>query len=158
MGVVTKKRVAGVAGAAVLLTGVGIAYAAWNTSGTGGGAASSTTAKNLIVTAGTGSGDLYPTSLSNTGVLSLSIQNPNLYPVTVTALGADSGSPVNLPNKSCNVSAVHGAETVDIQVGALATVNWTSSTKDVNLPFAANDDCQGITFSFGAITASGTQS
>ena len=156
MGVLTKRRVAGIAAAAVLVTGVGVAYAAWTASGTGGGAASSTTAQPLIVTAGTGSGDLYPTAASNTGVLSLSIQNPNSYPVTVTTLGADAnGVPAAV---GCNVNAVHASEAVSIPVAAGATVTWTSVTKDVNLPFAANDNCQGTTCTFSAITASGLQS
>jgi hypothetical protein len=150
------RRVTAAAGVVVLLVGAGVAYAAWTASGTGGGAASSTTAKALVVTAGTGAGDLYPTSASNTGVLSLSIQNPNPYPVVVTSLGADSsGAP---SNPSCNVTAVHAAETVSIAVGAGATVNWTSPTPDVNLPFAANDSCQGTTFTFASITATGAQS
>lgn len=140
----------------MLLAGAGVAYAAWTASGTGSGAASSTTAKALVVTAGTGGGDLYPSASSNTGVLSLSIQNPNAYPVVVTSLGADSNG---VPSSSvCNVNAVHAAETVSIPVAAGATVSWTSSTPDVNLPFAANDNCQGTTFTFSSITATGTQS
>ena len=152
----TRRRIAGIAGVAVVLAGAGVAYAAWTASGTGGGAVSSTTAQALVVTAGAGSGDLYPSDV-NTGALSLSIHNPNDYPVTVTTLGADSGSPVDLPNQSCNVSALHASEAVHIPVAEGATVNWTSSTKDVQLPFAANDNCQGITFSFSAITATGLQ-
>jgi hypothetical protein len=150
-----RRRVTVAAGVVVLLVGAGVAYAAWTASGTGGGAASSTTAKSLVVTAGTGAGDLYPSASSNTGVLSLSIQNPNPYPVVVTSLGADSNGVPS--NPSCNVTAVHAAETVSITVAAGATVNWTSPTPDVNLPFAASDNCQGTTFTFAGITATGAQ-
>jgi hypothetical protein len=153
-----KRALAIAAAAAVVLTGAGVAYGLWSASGTGSGIASSRTAQSLVVTAAlTGSNDLYP-SASATGKLSLKIQNPNPYQVTVSSLSADANGVAQAPS-TCSFKASYAGEAgLSIVVAPGATVAYTSPVNTVTLPLAADDPCQNTSFLFSNITATGSQS
>jgi len=138
---------------------IGVAIAAWTTGGSGSGQASAGTAASMTISAGTPSSSLYPTASAD---IAAAISNPNPYKVHVSsiAVGAvtvdgghsgcntasvsvispqdNSGSGWEVPAKS---GAVNGSLNVDL-ANAIAMSN------------AANDSCQGATFTV-ALTATG---
>lgn len=79
-----------------LLTGAafasGIALAAWTSSGSGEGTARATTSVDSVITPGTGLADLYPGATQS---MTVSIDNPNPYPVVVNSISAGSSALVN---------------------------------------------------------------
>lgn len=82
--------------AAVLVGGatfsiVGVAFAAWTSSGLGVGAAKSTDSKNSVIAAGTFAADLYPGALKS---VTVTVSNPNDYPIVVTQISNGSSDAV----------------------------------------------------------------
>jgi hypothetical protein len=75
---------------AALVTGY--AFAAWTSTGSGTGEARSTTSINSVIAPGTDAPDLYPGSTSS---VTVTVSNPNAYPVTVTSISAGSSALVN---------------------------------------------------------------
>lgn len=150
------KRRAAITAALVFATmGVGVAVAAWTSTGLGFGTAKATTAVNLTVNASTGTADLYPGT--TTGDLYFTITNPNNYPVTFT--GATFGAVTSLTDPACPSSDV----TVDASATGLNLVAAAASTTGqlviadvVNMP-GADNDCQGAEFNI-AVTLNGASS
>jgi hypothetical protein len=162
----TKARTITVAvatGSAVVLAG-GVAYAFWNTSGTGVATAAAGSAQGVTagVTTALTSGSLYP-SLSVPAVVT--IHNPNTFPVKVTLVVT-----ANSAIGTATVDATHltaGCTSTNSQV---ALVGGTSGA--INVPILAGGDsaaitagtismglasdnlCQGATFSFAGASAS----
>lgn len=66
---------------------IGVAFAAWTSSGSGSGTAKSTTSVDSTIVAGTSVADLYPGADKTVTVV---ISNPNAYPVVVTSIAAGS--------------------------------------------------------------------
>lgn len=88
------RRTSAVAGGLVALTGVGVAFAAWSSTGAGTGSAASTTSQNSVI-AGVSpvpADNLYPGAVKSAKV---TISNPNAYPVEVTAISAGWSRVVN---------------------------------------------------------------
>ena len=143
--------------AAVLLVGgilgAGVAMAAWTQTGSGSGAAQAKTAVASVVTAGTTTADLYPGKTG--GNLSMSITNPNPYPVTFTS--ATGGAiTVDAGHAGCTTTGV----TVSTASFAGITVPAGSGGTALSAPIVAMDNtslnaCQGATFTI-AVTLSGT--
>src|SRR5262245_47087255 len=77
------RRVALVAFASGLLFISGVALAEWLATGTGSGYAKAANAENLTTNVTVASESLYP---GGTGDLALTVNNPNPFPVTVTAV------------------------------------------------------------------------
>ena len=98
-----KKRLIGAAVTLLVLGVVGLVYAAWTTNGSGSGFAKAGTAQDLSTVEGTAAttGLLYP---NGDGTVTLTIHNPNPYPVVITDVTAGPG----------DVTATGGIGTCDI--------------------------------------------
>lgn len=94
----------------------GIAFAAWTSSGSGSGQARSTTSLDSVIAPGTNSPDLYPGSTSS---VTVTVSNPNAYPVLVTSISAGSS---NLVNGTCAAGSV----TSDVRAMDVAGLAQTS--------------------------------
>ena len=71
---------------------VGVAFAAWTSGGQGSASATSTTSKESVIAAGTFAADLYPGALKS---VTVTISNPNDYPVVVTQISDGTSAAVN---------------------------------------------------------------
>jgi hypothetical protein len=144
---------------ALSLIAVGVAIAAWTTGGSGSGQASAGTAATMSISAGTPSSSLYPTASADVAAV---ISNPNPYKVHVSsiALGAIS---VDAGHSGCNTASVSvtspqdntgsGWDAPAKSGGIDGTVN-VDMTNAISMSNAANDSCQGATFTV-ALTATG---
>ena len=77
------RRTAVLAAGVALTTGVGVAFAAWTSTGSGSGTAKSDAISNVTFSATTASGSIYPTGPA--GDVTLTAANPNHYDVTLSA-------------------------------------------------------------------------
>lgn len=131
------------------LLGVGIAFAAWTSSGSGSGTAQATDSQNSVIAAGTSAADLYPGATKS---VTVTISNPNAYPVLVNSISA--GSSV-LVNTSC----VAGTVTSDVRAtDATGLFQSDNSTKTIaaggsgtytlvtHMAASAVDACKSQTF------------
>lgn len=154
-----RKKIALLAILVLSLTAIGVAIAAWTTDGSGSGQASAGTAASMSISAGTPSSSLYPTASSDVAAV---ISNPNPYKVHVSsiALGAIS---VDAGHSACNTASVsvtspqtNGGAGWDVPAKS-GGVNGSLSVDMANaisMSNAANDSCQGATFTV-ALTATG---
>ena len=151
----SKKKIAIGAGLFTIGT-VGTAAAFWSATGSGQGQARSLSAVQLTVTAATGAADLFPGFAG--GDVFFTVNNPNPYPVTLTAYsGATivSSDPTNCPNANVSVAA-SGAVTPGLLVGAGAAAVAGTIADIVSMATTAPDGCQGKTFTV-TLTLTGTQ-
>ncbi|GIV00567.1 MAG: hypothetical protein KatS3mg014_2182 [Actinomycetota bacterium] len=127
-----------------LLFAAGIAFAAWTATGTGSGYAKATTAQPLttVDVSATTPATLYPGA---TGDVLLRINNPNPYPVVVNDVTGNGA--ITASNPSCNVASVTFTDQtgLSLNVPASSAATFTLSGA-VQMSTAANDDCQGATF------------
>jgi len=133
----------------------GVAVALWSANGSGEGRATALTAQSLVVSATTGSADLYPGFTQ--GDLYLLADNPNPYPVTFTAFtesGIVSSNTTDCP--SSNVT-VNDSGAISLVVPANAVDAPLSIANVVTMSAGAPDGCQGKTFDV-TITLTGSQS
>jgi hypothetical protein len=79
-------RTSTVAVAAVAVTTAGVAFAAWTSNGVGSGSAAAGANMDISATTAKTSGLLYP---SGTAAVTLTLVNPNPYPVKVTEINGD---------------------------------------------------------------------
>jgi hypothetical protein len=124
----------------------GIAVAAWNVTGEGSGSAAAASAEELVIEDFVLAAALYPGLTTNA---TLTVSNPNLFPVSITAIefgelvitGAGAGCTVVASQVTfadvTGASLFLAAETDDIEL--VLTDVATMGT-------GANDDCQGATF------------
>lgn len=146
-------RAGTVAGGMAAATAVGIAFAAWTTSGVGTGVATSRDSQDLVVAPGTTTGTLYPTGASDVAV---QITNPNAYPVHVSSLElAPAG--ITASDASCNASSVtyttqtNGGSGWHVAPGTTVSLNLAGAAAMSN---SANDACKLNTFTVN-LTANG---
>jgi hypothetical protein len=132
----------------------GIAYAAWTASGSGLGYAKATTAQGLTTldASATTSASLYPGA---TGDVRLKINNPNPYPVRITAV---TGAGTITSDKGAACNAATGVSfidqtglTLDIPASNSATFTLSGS---VTMSNASDNSCQGAVFTI-PVTLSG---
>jgi hypothetical protein len=154
-----RKKVVILAILALSMIAIGVAIAAWTTGGSGSGQASAGTAATMSISAGTPSSSLYPTGSADVAAV---ISNPNPYKVHVSsiALGAIS---VDAGHSGCNTASVSvtspqdnsgsGWDVPAKSGGIDGTVN-VDMTNAISMANAANDFCQGATFTV-ALTATG---
>jgi hypothetical protein len=133
-----------VAGLVALATGV--AFAAWNVTGSGSGYAKAGSASALTLGDASAStaADLYPGA---TGNVKIKITNPNSFPVRVTAVSGN-GSITSNKGASCDAStgvtfANQSGLTLDLSAGATSTFTLTNA---VSMSNASDDSCQGAIF------------
>jgi hypothetical protein len=149
----SRKRLVGLAvSAAIGLSVAGAAaYAAWTVNGSGSGTASATTAVALTLSAGTPQTALYPGASAD---VATSVQNPNPFPVHVSAIALDTtqgtnGFTADAGHSGCNLSslsfttATNGSAGWDIQANSSLAIDAQGA---IAMSSAANDSCQGATF------------
>lgn len=133
----------------------GMAYAAWTSSGSGTTEARSTTSINSVIAPGTNAVDLYPGATSS---VTVTVSNPNPYPVVVNSISAGSSALVN-------TSCLAGTVTSDARaVDATGLFQTDTTTKTIpasgsgtytlvtHMAASAVDACKSQTFS-AALTA-----
>jgi hypothetical protein len=131
-----------------LLLGTGTAVAYWAAAGAGSGTAAAGTAQPLstVTTSASVSSLLYPGGPA--ADVTLAVQNPNPYPVTVTGVAVDGAVTATGGIGTC---ATHGVSLVAPTGGLPFTVS-PSATATVTLSgaatmsTAAENGCQGATF------------
>lgn len=124
----------------------GIAYSAWNSGGTGSATSKAQTAQDLttVDVSATTPATLYPGA---TGDASISISNPNSYPVRVTSVAA-SGAIVSDKGVACDASTGvtftdQTALALDVAAGATTTFTLAGS---VSMSNVSDNACQGAVF------------
>ncbi|GAC1326846.1 MAG: hypothetical protein NVSMB13_12590 [Mycobacteriales bacterium] len=144
------------AATALLLVGAlsgGVAIASWTQNGSGSGAALAKTAVASVVSAGTTTADLYPGQ--TTGTLSMSITNPNPYPVTFTNATMGSVTVDSTHSAGCTTTGLSfSTPTVSLLVPA-NSVGTALSAPIVAMSNASSNGCQGATFTI-AVTLTGS--
>ncbi len=101
---------------------VGIAFAAWTSNGSGTASPKSTTAIDSVIAPGTSAADLYPGA---SGTVTVTVSNPNPYPVIVNSISAGSSALVN-------TTCAAGTVTTDARPNdATGLVQSDNSTKNI---------------------------
>lgn len=131
------------------IAGAGIAWAAWTSGGSGSGTAQATTSAESVIAAGVFAADLYPGAVKS---VTVTISNPNAYPVLVNSISAGTAPLVN-------VSCVANTVTSDARaVDATGLLQSDGSTKTIaglgsgtytlvtRMTAAAVDACKSQTF------------
>lgn len=138
------------AATAVLTLGAGVAFAAWTATGEGTGRASATSASVVTVNAADGAPDLYPGFAA--GDLYFTLDNPNPYPVTFTAMVPGPGGIVSSDEENCSADNVTIVPASSISVAVDAESTTAASIPDVvGMDAAAPDSCQSVTFDISVI-------
>jgi hypothetical protein len=148
------RRTAAVTAGVVALTGVGVAFAAWTSTGTGSGQATATTAQNLTVTVAQNVTGLYPTGSKD---VSFTVKNNNPYRVTLDSALISNLAVVGAP-AGCSLSAINVTTPASLS-DVLAAGATTSAAHVATISMGANadDGCQGQSFTFD-VTVSGHSS
>ncbi len=156
----TKKRLTAVAILAIAGSVVGVAIAAWTTGGSGSGQATAGSATSMTISAGTPSSSLYPMASAD---VAATISNPNPYSVHVSSIalgavtvdaghsGCNTSGSVTVTSPQNNASAGWAVPAKSGGVNGSAIVDLTNA---ISMSNAANDFCQGATFTV-ALTATG---
>ncbi|HKN56441.1 MAG TPA: LEA type 2 family protein [Amycolatopsis sp.] len=133
------KRAAVVLGATGVIVVAGVAYAAWTSTGSGSGEVKSTTSLNSTI-AKLGDGSLlYPGGGTD---FTVTISNPNSYPVVVNSISAGSSDAVN----GCAAGTVTSAA-VSNPSGTIAAGGSGTYTLHATMDHDAADACKSQTFS-----------
>jgi hypothetical protein len=155
---ISRKIAVGVIAAA--LAAVGLVYAAWTTNGAGSAYAKAGTAAALStvdVSASTAA-TLYP---GVTGDVLIKLDNPNPYPVTVTAVTGSGSITPDAGHSTCTTTGVTFTNqsslslVVPAKVGAVDGVLQTTLTGAASMSNASLNACQGATFTI-PVTLTGT--
>ncbi|MEV5716735.1 hypothetical protein AB0L41_22795 [Amycolatopsis mediterranei] len=132
------KRAAIVLGAAGVVVVAGVAYAAWTSTGGGTGSVSSTTSVNSSITPGSSGSALYPGGGTD---FTVTIDNPNDYPVVVTGISAGSSNVVN----GCAAGTVTSPASTSTS-GTIAAKGNRTYTLHATMNADAADACKSQTF------------
>lgn len=148
-----KKKLIGVGVITTTLLAAGVAFAAWNASGTGSGYAKATTAQVLTTSdvAATTTAQLYP---GGTADVKIKINNPNPYPVRVTTING-SGAITSDKGAACDASTgvTYTDQTGTFDVAANSNASFTL-VGSVAMSNASDNACQGAVFTV-PVTLSG---
>jgi hypothetical protein len=142
----TRNRIIGAGVTLVVLAAVGLAYAAWTSSGSGSGYAKAGTAQQLTtvdVSANT-TATLYPGSNGN---VRIKIANPNPYPVRVTDITGNGAITADAGHASCVTTGVtftdQTGQTIDVAANGATETTLTNAASMSN---ASDNGCQGAVF------------
>jgi hypothetical protein len=158
-----KRLVRWAASAAVgLLIAGGVAYAAWTVNGSGTGTASATSAVALTLSGGTPQSSLYPGASAD---VDTSAQNQNPFPVHVSSVALDTsqgtnGFSVDAGHSGCNLGSLSFTPANNGNVGWDIPANSSfdiDAANSIAMSGAANDSCQGATFTVFLTAAAATQ-
>ena len=144
------RRTSVVAAGLVATTGLGVAFAAWTSNGSGTGSAASTTSVDSTIAPVTlvAADLLYPGATKSTKV---TVSNPNDYPVIVTGISAGSS---NVVNTSCAagsvitdaVSNAAGVTRSDVASAVIAPQSSGTYTLTLRMANSPDDACKSQTF------------
>lgn len=107
--------------AVAVLLSAGAAYAVWSSTGTGSATAQATTSTDSVIATGTSAADLYPGAAKS---ITVTISNPNAYPVLVNSISAGSSA---LVNGTC----IAGTVTSDSRPTDAAGLLQTNATRSI---------------------------
>jgi hypothetical protein len=133
------KRTAVVLGAAGVVVVAGVAYAAWTSTGSGSGEVTSTTSANSTITKTSDGTALYPGGGTD---FTVTISNPNSYPVVVNSISAGSS---NLTAGGCAAGTVT-SPAVSNPTGTIAAGGAGVYTLHATMSATATDECKSQTF------------
>ena len=145
---------------AAVMAAVGLVYAAWTTNGTGNAYAKAGTAaaiSTVDVSAST-TATLYP---GVSGDVLIKLDNPNPYPVTVTAISGNGTITADSGHSGCTTTGVTFTNQTSLSLTIPASSGGTDGVLQSTLSGAASmsnaslNACQGATFTI-PVTLSGT--
>ena len=153
-----KKIAAVVAGVALMATAAGVAYAAWSSSASGSATAQSKTSANSTIAPGSSLADLYPGAAKT---VTVTINNPNEYPVMVTSISAGTSGATGASDACVAGTVTTDARTLDATglvqsdtttklIAASGTGTYTLVTHMIP---GAVDACKSQTFTMSGMTA-----
>jgi hypothetical protein len=154
-----RKRVVAASALVVGVSIIGVAIAAWTTGGSGSGQASAGSASSMTISAGTPSTSLYPTASAD---VAATVSNPNPYKVHVSSVSLGAIS-VDGGHSGCNTASLsvtspqnNGGSGWDVPAksGGVDGSLGIDLANAISMSNAANDSCQGATFTV-ALTATG---
>ena len=128
------------------MAAVGLVYAAWTTNGSGSGYAKAGTASALttVDASASTSADLYPGS---NGDVKLRINNPNPFPVRVTAVAGNGTITPDGSHATCTTTGVSFTDQTGQTLDVAASTATTFTLDDAaHMSNASVDGCQGATF------------
>lgn len=134
------KRSAVVLGAAGVVAVAGVAYAAWSSSGSGSGSVTSTTSINSTISPANSGTALYPGGGTD---FTVTVDNPNSYPVVVTSISAGSSG---LVNGACAAGTVTSAAVTAPPNTTIAAHGTGTYTLHAQMAGNADDSCKSQTF------------
>lgn len=140
-------RLAVVTAGTVVAATAGIAFAAWTVDGSGSGAATTATAKDLTVVASSVDTGIYPGGPA--GDVGFKVTNPNPFDVRLTSV---SYGQLGTGASACAAQHVTLAQNAPTSVDLLVPAGQTvTSTIDgvLSLASAADDSCQGVPLTVG---------
>jgi hypothetical protein len=141
---VERKRLITAAISLLIVGVVGLVYAAWTTNGTGSGYAKASTAQSLTTSAVVPTATLYPGADGNVQV---TINNPNSFPVRVSAIAGNGSVTAAGGIGSCTASQVTFTNQSGLTIDIAAAGSTTSTlTNAAHMASNADDGCQGATF------------
>lgn len=154
----TIKRGIVIGTALAVTTGAMAAYAAWTAQGTGNATAQAGNAKNLVITEVTTAATLYPGA---TGDATITIENPNTYPVLVDTIKwkpSDGVKATPVAGSTCVNTGVYFGDfskstigsdglltglTLELTPGQTQTFTLKNAVRMIN---NSENGCQGATF------------
>jgi len=142
-----RTRSAGVVAGVAVLAGIGVAFAAWTSTGTGQGTAQAGTAGTLTVSVETKAG-LYPTGSVQ---VPFTVTNTNPYAIKLTTAHPQNFT-VDAQHSGCTVTG--GVITGDdVALSDTLAPSATSASHQVTIKMSndAVDACQGATFGFDLV-------
>jgi hypothetical protein len=154
-----RKRVVAASALVLGVSIIGVAIAAWTTGGSGSGQASAGSASSMTISAGTPSTSLYPTASAD---VAATVSNPNPYKVHVSSVSLGAIS-VDGGHSGCNTASLsvtspqnNGGSGWDVPAksGGIDGSLGIDLANAISMSNAANDSCQGATFTV-ALTATG---
>jgi hypothetical protein len=155
----SRKRLVRVGALLVGVSVIGVAVAAWTTGGSGSGQASAGSAGSMTISAGTPSTSLYPTASAD---VAATVSNPNPYKVHVSSISLGAIS-VDGGHSSCNTASLSVTSPqsnsgsgwdIPAKSGGVNGSLDIDLANAISMTNAANDSCQGATFTV-ALTATG---
>ena len=138
------KKLAFLAAPVALILGGGIAFAAWNVTGSGNGNATAGFMQKLVIADSVPVASLFP-GVSNSG-LTLVVTNPNGFPVSITDVNGN-GAITSGAGVACDASTgVLFANQAGLAVPFLAGETRTVTVPGVSMDNTSDNSCQGTVF------------
>lgn len=134
-----------------LLAAVGIAWASWTSSQSGniGTRAATMTFTVTAATPASGLGNLFP-SVSPTGSVTFEVDNPNAFPIHVSALAANglitSSNELSCPASNVVFTAVSGLTGTSYDVAASTNDVLITVPSVLTMALTAPNACQNLSF------------